>query len=66
MFFAHSSPHCLANRDGDNINSGVPVDKEMPIATTYVQGIIPMPIVTEFYNFTEIGECLSIAYVVND
>ena len=62
MFFAHSSPHCLANRDGDNIDSGVPVDKEMPITTTYVQGIIPMPIVTEFYNFTEIGEYLSTAY----
>ena len=65
MYFAHSSSLSLANRDGDNIDSGVPVDKEMPIGTSYVSDILPIPDVSNFYDFTTIGEYLSYAYSDN-
>ena len=60
LVFAHSSELCLSNANGDNIDSGIPVNLELPVSynevTPYLLDL------SKFYDLELIGNYLSTAY----
>ena len=61
LYFAHSSWLCLSNANGENIDSGVPVDKELPLSYMETQGVtVANP--ENFYDIAGIGNYLTTAF----
>ena len=55
--FVHSSYHCLSNAKGDNIDSGVPLDLEIPNYDDQGQADY-----SKFFDYAYVSEYLSNAY----
>lgn len=61
LFFAHSSQRCLSNANGENIDTGVAPDLELPISFNEVSGYL-MPDCSQYYDLATIGDYLTTAY----